>query len=119
VQLLNLGSIRRHRFRLLRAIDYQRQWNEAVVVQGNVVKPIRRRLSHFLMNTISFQDQAGQPQVTLSAPDVYSSPHVETVELRYLPTSGNRWAPPAIATRPSTTSFPSASESWLSIASSK
>lgn len=71
-----------------KATDYQRQWSDAVLVEGDVIATEPPPPDPFPNEyTVAYRDQTGQPhQVTLKRADVYATPHVgEKLELRYLP----------------------------------
>jgi hypothetical protein len=72
------------------AIDYQRRWNEAPVVPGDVLDVQPPPPDPFPTEyTIAYRDQAGTAhQVVLKRADVYLAPKVgENVEIRFLPES--------------------------------
>ena len=80
------------------AIDYQRRWNAAPVVQGDVMDVQPPPPDPFPTEyTIAYRDQAGTAhQVVLKRADVYLAPKVgENVEIRFLPESPDQPLGPA------------------------
>jgi hypothetical protein len=96
--LLTLALIVALGLLIWRAIEYQRRWNAALVVEGEVIavhppppEPFPDRF------TIAYRDQAGgQHEVVLGRPDIYALLQVgEKVELRYLPEAPEQVLGPA------------------------
>lgn len=98
--LLTLALIVALGLLIWRAVEYQRRWNAAPVVEGEVIavhppppEPFPNKF------TITYRDQAGgQHEVVLGHPDLYGMPQVgEKVELRYLPDAPEQVLGPARA----------------------
>lgn len=97
-RLLTLAMVIAMGFTVFRAIDYQQQWNNAVVVQASVIEVKPPPPDPFPDEyTVTYRDQADQQhQVLLKRNDVYVAPQVgETVELRYLPQAPDKPLGPA------------------------
>jgi hypothetical protein len=80
-----------------RAVDYQRQWNDAPTVEGEVIaveppppEPFPRKF------TITYRDQAGGEHTTVfERADIYVNAVGEKVDVRYLPEAPDQPMGPA------------------------
>jgi hypothetical protein len=79
-------------------VDYQRRWNAAPAVEGDVIDVKPPPPDPFPSEyTIAYRDQAGAAhRAVLKWADVYATPHVgEKLEIRYLPEAPDRPMGPA------------------------
>jgi len=80
-----------------RAIDYQRQWNDAPVVEGEVIAVDPPPPEPFPMKfTIVYRDQAGGKHTTVfERADIYVNSVGDKVDVRYLPAAPDQPMGPA------------------------